>query len=263
VVRPGIDPAAMVAPDARVAPGAAIGALAVVESGAVIGSGTRVYPLVYVGAGAEIGEACILYPHVTVRDGVRLGHRVIVHAGAVIGADGFGYVFDGRRHRKIPHVGGVRIEDDVEIGANTTIDRAGFGDTVIRQGTKVDNLVQIGHNVEIGEHAMLVAQVGIAGSSRIGRGVMLGGQVGIADHVTVGDGVMVGAQSGIHADIPAGDKVLGTPARPLTQTKRILLVEGQLPDLARRLRRLERRLETLEARLGGGIPGEEGRDDDA
>lgn len=261
VVHPGVDPSAIVARDARVSAGACIGALAVVETGAVIGAGTRLYPLVYVGAGAVIGEECVLYPHVVVREGVRLGRRVIVHAGAVIGADGFGYVFDGSRHRKIPQLGGVRIEDDVELGANTTIDRGGFGDTVVGQGTKIDNLVQIGHNVEVGDHSVLVAQVGIAGSSRIGRGVMLAGQVGIADHVTVGDGVIVGAQSGIHADVPAGEKVLGSPARPLTQSKRILLAEGQLPDIARRLRRLERRLEALAARLGDASPGEEAGDD--
>jgi UDP-3-O-[3-hydroxymyristoyl] glucosamine N-acyltransferase len=203
-----------------------------------------------VGAGARIGDECVLYPHVVVREGVRLGRRVILHAGAVIGADGFGYVFDGSRHRKIPQLGGVSIEDDVEVGANTTVDRGGFGDTVIGQGTKVDNLVQIGHNVEVGEHSVLVAQVGVAGSCRIGRGVMLAGQVGIADPVTVGDGAVVAAQSGVHADIQPGEKVLGSPARPLTHSKRILLAEGQLPEMARRLRRLERRVEALAARVG-------------
>jgi UDP-3-O-[3-hydroxymyristoyl] glucosamine N-acyltransferase len=261
-VRPGIDRSAIVASDARVSATASIGALSVVETGAVIGAATRLYPLVYVGAGAVIGDECVLYPHTVVREGVRLGRRVIVHAGAVIGADGFGYVFDGSRHRKIPQLGGVRVEDDVEIGANTTIDRGGFGDTVVGQGTKIDNLVQIGHNVEIGEHSVLVAQVGIAGSSRIGRGVMLAGQVGIADHVTVGDGAMVAAQSGVHADIPAGEKVLGAPARPLTQSKRILLAEGHLPEMLRRLRRLERRVAALAARLGDATPGGETRDDD-
>jgi UDP-3-O-[3-hydroxymyristoyl] glucosamine N-acyltransferase len=262
-VRPGVDPSAIVAGDARVSASASIGPLSVVETGAVIGAGSRLYPLVYVGAGAHIGDECVLYPHVVVREGVRLGRRVIVHAGAVIGADGFGYVFDGSRHRKIPQLGGVRIEDDVEIGANTTIDRGTFGATVVRQGTKVDNLVQIGHNVDVGDHSLLVAQVGIAGSSRIGRGVTLAGQVGIADHVTVGDGAVVAAQSGIHADIAPGEKVLGSPARPLTQSKRILLVEGQLPDMARRLRRLERRVAALVARLGEPTTEEETRNDDA
>ena len=229
----------------------------------MIGAGTLLHPLVYVGAGAQIGDECILYPHVVVREGVRLGRRVIVHAGAVIGADGFGYVFDGGRHRKIPQLGGVTIEDDVELGANTTVDRGGFGDTVIRQGTKIDNLVQIAHNVEVGEHSVLVAQVGIAGSCRIGRGVMLAGQVGIADHVTVGDGAVVGAQSGVHADLQPGEKFLGTPARPLTHSKRILLAEGQLPEMVRRLRRLERRIEALAARIGAATAADEEADTDA
>src|SRR5512145_1322904 len=147
---PGVHQTAVVAADARVAPTASVGALTVVEAGAEIGAGARLHPLVYVGPGAVIGEETVLYPHVVIREGVRLGRRVIVHAGAVIGADGFGYAFDGARHRKIPQVGGVWIGDDVEVGANTTIDRATLGETVVRQGTKIDNLVQVGHNVEIG-----------------------------------------------------------------------------------------------------------------
>jgi UDP-3-O-[3-hydroxymyristoyl] glucosamine N-acyltransferase len=168
----------------------------------------------------------------------------------VLGADGFGFVFDGGAHRKVPQVGGVLIEDDVEIGANTTIDRATFGDTIVRRGTKIDNLVQIGHNVEIGEHSLLVAQVGVSGSSRLGRGVVLAGQVGVADHVTLGDGVVAGAQAGIPSSLEAGARVLGSPARPLAQAKRIIVVEGRLPELLQRLRALEQRLEKLAARLG-------------
>src|SRR6185295_4206672 len=141
--------------------------------------------------------------------------RVISHGCAVLGADGFGVACDGRGHRKIPQVGGVLIEDDVEIGANTTIDRATFGDTIVRRGTKIDNQVQIGQNVVVGEHSLLVAQVGVSGSSRLGRGVVLAGQVGVADHVTIGDGVIAGAQSGIPSSLPAGEKVLGSPARPI------------------------------------------------
>ena len=253
---PGRHPTAVVAPDARVAPTASVGALAVVEAGAEIGPGAQLHPLTYVGRCVVIGDETVLYPTVEIREGVRLGRRVIVHAGAVIGADGFGYTFDGARHRKIPQVGGVRIEDDVEIGANTTIDRATLGETVVSQGTKIDNLVQIGHNVEIGEHTVIAGQVGISGSCRIGRGVVIAGQVGLADHVTVGDGARLGAQSGIHADIAAGGKVLGTPARPLTESKRIMLATGHLPDLMRKVRTLERRLARLESRLGGG-----GKDD--
>jgi UDP-3-O-[3-hydroxymyristoyl] glucosamine N-acyltransferase len=247
---PGVHRTAVVAADARVAPTASVGALSVIEAGAEIGAGARLHPLVYVGSGAVIGEETVLYPHVVIREGVRLGRRVIVHAGAVIGADGFGYAFDGARHRKIPQVGGVQIEDDVEIGANTTIDRATLGETVVRQGTKIDNLVQVGHNVEIGEHTVIAGQVGIAGSCRIGRGVVMGGQVGLADHTTIGDGALLGAQSGVHGDIAAGEKVLGTPALPLTESKRIILATRHLPELVRRLRTLERRLARLESRLG-------------
>jgi UDP-3-O-[3-hydroxymyristoyl] glucosamine N-acyltransferase len=246
--KPGIDPAAVVAADAHVDSSASVGALTVVEAGARIGAGVRLYPLVYVGAGVEIGEGSIIYPHVTLRDGVRLGRRVIVHPGAVLGADGFGYAFHDGAHRKIPQVGGVRVEDDVEIGANTTIDRATFGDTVVGRGTKIDNLVQLGHNVDVGEHCIIVSQVGVSGSSRLGRGVVLAGQVGVADHVTIGDGAVVGARSGVAADVAPGEKLLGTPARPILQAKRIMLAEGRLPELLQRVRALERRLQALEGR---------------
>jgi UDP-3-O-[3-hydroxymyristoyl] glucosamine N-acyltransferase len=244
---PGIHPTAVVAAEACVDATAAIGALTVVGERARIAAGVRLHPLVYVGAEAEIGEGSELYPHVVVRERVSLGRRVIVHAGAVIGSDGFGYVPGPDGHRKIPQVGTVVIEDDVEIGANSAIDRATVGATIVRRGTKIDNLVQVGHNVEIGERSMLVAQVGVSGSTRLGRAVVLGGQVGIADHVTVGDGAMIAAQSGIHADVPAGERLLGTPARRITQAKRIMLTETHLPEFARRLRELERRLERLEA----------------
>ena len=257
---PGVDRTAVVAADARVDATAAVGPLSVVEAGAVIGPGVRLHPLVHVGPGVEIGEATVVYPHVSLREGVRVGCRVVIHAGAVIGADGFGFAFDGGAHRKIPQVGGVLIEDDVEIGANTTIDRATFGDTIVRRGTKIDNLVQIGHNVEVGEHSLLVAQVGVSGSSRLGRGVVLAGQVGIADHVTVGDGVIAGAQAGIPSDLEAGARVLGTPARPLAQAKRIMVAEGRLPELLQRVRALEQRLERLAARLGERGPAEGGRE---
>jgi len=248
---PGVHPTAVVAADARVDATATVGAFTVVEAGATIGPRARLYPLVYVGPSSEIGADCVLYPHVAVRERVRLGQRVIVHPGAVLGADGFGFVHDGRAHRKIPQVGGVLIEDDVEIGANTTIDRATFGDTVVRRGTKIDNLVQIGHNVEVGEHAILVAQVGISGSSRLGRGVVLGGQVGISDHITIGDGASVGAQSGVGSDIEAGARYFGYPARPAAQAMRIMSAGQRLPDLLKRVRALERRLAELEGRLGG------------
>jgi len=251
---PGIAPSAIVAPDARVDATASIGPLVVVESGAVVGAAVRIHALAFVGRGAEIGGGSILHPRVVVCAGVKLGRGVIVHPGAVIGADGFGYAFDGQVHRKIPQVGGVIIEDDVEIGANTTIDRATLGQTVIRRGTKIDNLVQIAHNVEIGAHSIIVAQVGVSGSSRIGRNVVLAGQVGIADHLTVGDGALILAQSGIARNVEPGERLLGTPARAVVQSKRIWVVQEQLPAMARRLRAAERRLQRLEGQLGIAAP---------
>jgi UDP-3-O-[3-hydroxymyristoyl] glucosamine N-acyltransferase len=188
----------------------------------------------------------VLHPRVVVRNGVRIGNRVIVHPGAVLGADGFGYAFDGQGHRKIPQVGGVRIEDDVEIGANTTVDRATLGETVIGRGSKLDNLVQVGHNCQIGEDVILVSQVGVSGSSRVGNRAVLAGQVGIADHVEIGDGAILTAQSGVPNDIPAGEVWSGTPARPTGEAKRIWAAENRLPELLRRVRDLEKRLTDLE-----------------
>jgi UDP-3-O-[3-hydroxymyristoyl] glucosamine N-acyltransferase len=241
----------VVAEDASVDGSASVGPLVVIESGAVIGARVRLWPLVYVGAGARIDEGSVLYPHVVVRDGVRLGRRVIVHSGAVLGADGFGYVPDPRGHRKIPQVGGVVIEDDVEIGANTTIDRAMLGDTHIGRGTKIDNLVQVAHNVSIGEHGILAAQVGLSGSVQLGPGTVLAGQVGVADHVRIGAGALVYAQSGVAKDVPAGERLMGSPARSAPQMRRVIVALDRLPDLLRTLRILERRVAELEARQPG------------
>jgi len=246
---PGIAASAVVAPGARVAASASIGALAVVEAGAVIGERVRVHPLAYVGAGAEVGDDSVLHPHSVLGERVRIGRRVVVHAGAVLGADGFGFVYDGTQHRKMPQVGTVRIEDDVEIGANVTIDRATLGETVVRRGTKIDNLVMVAHNVEIGEDCIVAAQAGVAGSSRLGKGVILLGQAGVADHVTVGDGAVLAAQAGISQDVPAGEKLFGTWARPMVQARRIWIAESELPELVRRVRALERRLAEVEGRL--------------
>jgi UDP-3-O-[3-hydroxymyristoyl] glucosamine N-acyltransferase len=249
---PGVHGAAVVAAEASVDATASIGPLAIVEAGARIGARVQVHALAYVGRGVEIGDDSLVYPHVVLREGVRLGRRVIVHAGAVLGADGFGYAPDGGRHRKIPQVGGVVVEDDVEIGANATVDRATLGATVIRRGTKIDNLVQVAHNVEIGEDCILAAQTGIAGSTRLGRGVLCGGQVGISDHVTIGDGVGAAAQTGIAEDVPAGTKVAGTWARPFMQARRIWVSQAALPEMVTLLKKLERRVAELEARLAGG-----------
>jgi UDP-3-O-[3-hydroxymyristoyl] glucosamine N-acyltransferase len=243
---PGVDVSARVAADARVDPTASIGALAVVESGASIGPRVRVDPLVYIGARAEIGEGSVLFPRVVVYAGSRLGRRVIVHAGAVIGADGFGFIPGPHGHQKLPQVGIVVVEDDVEIGANSTIDRATLGETVIGRGTKIDNLVQVGHNVEIGEHTLMAAQVGIGGSARLGANVVLGGQVGVGDHVKVGDGAVLAGQSGAARDVGPGERLTGTWPRPVVQAVRIWRAEEKLPELIRRLQRLEERLQALE-----------------
>jgi UDP-3-O-[3-hydroxymyristoyl] glucosamine N-acyltransferase len=252
---PGIHPSAVVAADASIESTATVGAQTVIEAGARVGARVRIFPLVYVGREAQIGDDTVLYPHVVVRERVRLGRRVIVHAGAVLGADGFGYARDGDVHRHIPQVGSVLIEDDVEIGANTTIDRATLGDTIVRRGTKIDNLVQIGHNVEVGEDCIIVAQVGLAGSVKVGRRVMLAGQVGIADHVRIADGVSVGAQSGIASDIGEPGIYLGQPARPAFESKRIMIAESQLPELIRRVRRVEQRLDRSGDDQGADAPG--------
>ena len=243
---PGVHATACVAGTARVDASATIGPLVVVEADAVIGPRCRVGALAFVGRGAVLGEDVRLHPHVVVLAEVRIGNRVIVHAGTVLGADGFGYAFDGRAHRKIPQVGRLRIEDDVEIGANTAIDRATLGETVVRRGTKIDNLVQIGHNCDVGEDVILVSQVGIAGSSRVGNRAMLAGQVGISDHVTVGAGAILTAQSGVPNDVPAGEVWSGTPSRPTSEQKRIWAGESQLPELIKRVRALEKRLKAIE-----------------
>lgn len=244
----GVHPAACVAEDARIDRAASVGPLAVVETGAMIGARSRVGALSFVGAHAVLGEDVRLYPRVVVREGVRIGNRVIVHSGAVLGADGFGYAFDGSAHRKIPQVGGLRIEDDVEIGANTAIDRATLGETLVRRGTKIDNLVQIGHNCDVGEDVILVSQVGIAGSSRVGDRAVLAGQVGVSDHVTIGAGAVLTAKSGVPADVPAGEIWGGLPSRPIADTRRIWAGESQLPELIKRVRALEKRVRELEER---------------
>lgn len=213
-----------------------------------IGDRVVLHPGVFVGAGSSIGDDAVLYPNVTMYDRVSIGQRVIIHAGAVLGADGFGYVQgpDGRHH-KIPQVGGVRIEDDVEIGANVCIDRATIGETLIRRGTKIDNLVHVAHNVEVGEDNLLLAQVGISGSCRLGTHVTLAGQVGLADHVAIGDHATIIAQSGIAKDVEPRAIVTGTPAMPHTLWRRVQAVTPRLPELLRTVAALEHRIAALEA----------------
>lgn len=240
----GIHPSAVVDAGAVLGPGVAVGPLAVVKAGARIGSRTTIGSQAYVGPGAEIGEDCHLFPRVVIRGCCRVGNRVLVHCGAVLGDDGFGYVRDGDRHVKIPHVGRVIVEDDVEIGANTTIDRATLGETTVGAGTKIDNLVMIAHNVTIGRRCILAAQVGIAGSSSVGDDTILAGQVGIASGARVGSGVIATAKTGITSVVPDGRIVSGIPAYSHSRWKRVVAMRPRLPDILRRLRALERRAET-------------------
>ena len=218
----GIHPSAIVSEDATLAADVAIGAWTFVERSAEIGSGTVIYPGCYIGPECRIGADCVVYPRVVLYQGVDIGDRVILHAGAVLGADGFGFVFDGARQVKIPQVGRVKVMSDVEVGANSCIDRGALDETVLSDGVKVDNLCQIAHNVQVGAHAVISSQTGIAGSSRVGSYAMIGGQVGIADSCRIDDNAIVGAQCGVpsHKRVPAGDVYWGTPARPLRQIKK-------------------------------------------
>jgi UDP-3-O-[3-hydroxymyristoyl] glucosamine N-acyltransferase len=211
-----------------------------------IGNRVTLYPGVFIGSDSTIADDSVLYPNVVVREGCSLGARVIVHSGTVIGADGFGYVQHQGRHHKIPQLGGVVIEDDVELGANVTVDRATFGRTLVKQGTKVDNLVQIAHNVTVGEHCILVAQVGIAGSTTIGHHVMIGGQAGLSDHITIGDQVMIAAKAGVNRSIESNQVVGGIPAMPREKALRVQGAIFQLPELKELVRSLEQRVATLE-----------------
>lgn len=239
---PGIHATAVVAPSASIAPSASVGAYVVIEDDAIIGAHSRLEAFCFVGRGSRVGAECVLHPRVTLYAGTQLGDRVGIHSGAVIGADGFGYVFGEGRHWKFPQIGRVRIGDDVEIGANTTIDRGSLEDTEIARDVKIDNLVQIAHNVRVGEHSVLAAQVGISGSSRIGDRVMMGGQAGVGDHCTIEDDARVGGQGGVlnGKTIREGQTVWGTPARPLGRFKEQYVWLARLPELAARLRALER-----------------------
>ena len=246
----GVDPLASVSEGATIAPDASVGPFAVIGDGARIGSRTVVHPHVTIGRGAIIGDDCVLHARVSIRERVRLGNRVVVQDGAVIGSDGFGFARTPQgTHQKIPQVGGVVIEDDVEIGANTTVDRPAVGETRIGAGAKIDNLVQIAHGVTIGRNALLAAQVGIAGSTVVEENVTLAGQVGVAGHITVGKNTIVTAQTGIPKSVEAGSFVSGYPAIPNREWLKSSAVFRKLPDLRKAVAELQRRLEALEARL--------------
>lgn len=227
----GIHPKAYVAPTAKIGNNVAIGANATIDEGAIIGDNTIIYPNVYVGRNVKIGMYCILYPNVTVREECELKNKVIIQPGAVIGSDGFGYIFHEGKHEKIPQIGNVIVQDDVEIGANTAIDRAKINHTIIGANTKIDNLVQIGHNVKIGMATVIVSQVGIAGSTEVGNGVVIAGQAGISGHIKIGDRSMIGPQAGIMSSVEPNAKMMGSPARPYGEFMRIAAIMGKLPEV--------------------------------
>lgn len=234
----GVHPTAIVSARARVAPGATIEAYAVIRDGAELGANVWIGSHSVIGEGVVIGADVRLFPHVTLYSGARLGDRVIVHSGARLGSDGFGYVFRGGAHEKIPHVGRCIIGNDVEIGANSAIDRGSIDDTVVGDGTKIDNLVHVGHNVRIGRLCLLMAQVGVAGSSRVEDGAILAGQVGIAGHLTVGAGARLAAQAGVISDVPAGETWGGYPARPHRESLKASAALFKLSDMMKRLEQL-------------------------
>jgi len=258
---PGVSPQAAVAPDAGVDPTATIGPFVAIGAAARVGAGTIVHSHVAVGAGSVVGRDCVIHAHVSIREGVTIGDRVVVQNGAVIGSDGFGFTPDaGGRQVKVPQIGTVVVEDDVEIGANTTIDRATVGETRIGAGTKIDNLVQVGHNVRIGRDVLLAAQVGISGSATLEDRVTMGGQVGVAGHIVVGRGAIAAGQSGVTNSVEPGRFVTGYPAIDNRAWRKASVVFSQLPALRERLKAIERRLGIQVRAAGGGS--EPGSDDE-
>lgn len=246
MLSPGVHPSAVIDPSCKLGQNVAIGAHVFLGPRVQVGDNTRIFPNSVILNDSRVGKNCCIYPLVSIRENCVIGDRVIIHNGAVIGSDGFGFVPHEGVYEKIPQVGKVVIEDDVEIGANATIDRATMGATIVRKGTKLDNLVHLAHNVEVGEHTVMAAQTGISGSTRIGKRVMIGGQVGTVGHITIGDGAQIGAQSGVSKSIPPGEVFFGYPARPIMKAKRIEAALSQLPDLLKRVRELERQLKEIQ-----------------
>jgi UDP-3-O-[3-hydroxymyristoyl] glucosamine N-acyltransferase len=247
----GIHSSAVVAPGATIGRDVCLGAHVVIEDGASVGDSSVILAGVYLGRRARVGSECLIYPNVTVREDTVIGDRVIVHAGAVLGSDGFGYARDGDVYLKIPQIGNVVIEDDVEVGANVTIDRAATGSTVIGRGTKIDNLVMIAHNVRVGENSIIVAQVGIGGSTEIGKGVNLAGQAGVAGHISIGDGAVIAAQAGVTKSVKPGTCVSGYPAREHGLARKIYASLHRLPELIKKVADLGERVRRLEEKSDG------------
>ncbi|RKY79915.1 UDP-3-O-(3-hydroxymyristoyl)glucosamine N-acyltransferase [candidate division KSB1 bacterium] len=248
-IQPGVHPSAVLAEGVQMGEGCAVAPLVVIEKGCQLGQNVILYPGVYLGEGVEIGNEVVIYSNVSVLEGVKIGNRVIIHANSVIGSDGFGFVPHEGRYVKIPQAGTVVIEDDVEIGANCAIDRATLGETRICKGTKLDNLIQVAHNVQIGENTVIAAQTGISGSTKIGNNVTIGGQVGIAGHIIIGDRVVCGAQAGVTKSIPAGTVVSGYQARPHRQQLRIEAALQNLPKLIKKIAAMETQINKLEKQL--------------
>ena len=247
----GVHPSAVIGEGVQLGEGCSIGAHVVIEADATIGDNVIVYPGTYIGQGSVIGDNTIIYPNVVIREYVEIGANVIIQPGAVLGGDGFGFVTVKGKHHKVPHIGKVIIEDDVEIGANVTIDRATCGRTVVGRGTKIDNLVQLGHNVVVGEDCLIVAMVGIAGSATIGNRVTVAGQAGIAGHLQVGDDTVVAARSLVIGSVPPRQFVSGSPARDHGESMRAIAAQRRVPDLIKRVRELEKELEALKTQLAG------------
>lgn len=249
-VEPGVHKTAVIGEGSLCGEDCAIGAYVVIGRNCKIGKNVRLYPSVVIGDETEIGDGSIIYPNVSIRERCTIGKNVIIHMGAVIGSDGFGFAFEDGRYHKLPQMGNVIIEDDVEIGANTTIDRATLGDTIIRAGTKIDNLVQVAHNVEIGSHTAIAAQAGISGSTKIGSYVRLGGQAGLVGHIHIGDKAAVGAQAGVTKSVEEGVFVSGYPAREHMKAKREEAALARLPELIKKIRQLEKEIKELKSRTG-------------
>lgn len=247
----GIDPTASISPSAKIGENAYVGAFAVIGDDAVVGNNARIYPQVYVGDRVTVGDDCLFYPGVKIYEECKIGHRVTIHGGTIVGADGFGFAPQSdNQYKKIPQIGIVILEDDVEIGANVCVDRATMGATVVRRGAKIDNLVQVAHNVEIGENTVMAAQTGIAGSTKVGKDCMFGGQVGLAGHISIANGTKLGAQSGVLSSIKKEDQTLiGSPIIPITDYMKSSVLFRKLPLLSQQINKLERELDELKALL--------------